>query len=98
MAKSPMFPPTCGPQHIAGHILKQETSNPELITHVNTLARADLELPLGGHDLGVGTRNVDTSVQAGLVVSLDDVTLDDLASTDTAVVRTLRSRETVSGL
>lgn len=53
--------------------------------------------PLSGHDLGVGTRDVDTSVQAGLVVSIYDVTAKDLAGTVTAVVRSLGSRETVLG-
>lgn len=54
-------------------------------------------LPLGGHDLSVGTRDVDTSVEAGLVVSLDNVSAEDLAGTDTTVVRTLGSREAVLG-
>lgn len=78
--------------------VEQETGNPELVTHVDTLAGANLELPLGGHNLGVGARNVDTGVQTCLVVGLDDITLDNLASTNTAVVRTLRSRETVGRL
>lgn len=78
--------------------VEQETGNPELVTHCDALARTDLELPLGGHDLGVGAGDVDASVQACLVVCLDDVTLDDLAGTDTAVVGTLGSRETVGRL
>lgn len=80
------------------HTVQQETGNPELVTHINALARTDLELPLGGHDLGVGAGDVDASVEACLVVCLDDVALDDLAGTNTAVVRTLGSRETVGGL
>jgi hypothetical protein len=64
---------------------------------LNAAARADLVLPLGGHDLGVGAGDVDAGVQAGLVVSLDDVTAEDLAGADTAVVRALGSRETVLG-
>jgi hypothetical protein len=60
-----------------------------VVTHLDTLARADLELPLAGHDLGVGAGDLDTRVEAGLVVGLDDVTEDDLAAADTAVVRTL---------
>jgi hypothetical protein len=64
---------------------------------LNTQARADLVLPLGRHDLGVGAGDLDTSVQAGLVVSLDDVALHDLAGADTAVVGALGSRETVCG-
>jgi hypothetical protein len=58
---------------------------------------ADLEFPLSGHDLGVGARDVDLGVQAGAVVSLDDVTAEDLAGTDTAVVGALGSREAVLG-
>lgn len=54
-------------------------------------------LPLGGHDLGVGAGDVDAGVEAGLVVGLDNVSAEDLAGTDTTVVRTLRSGETVLG-
>lgn len=54
-------------------------------------------LPLSGHDLGVGTRDVDTGVEAGHVVCLDQVTAEDSAGTDTTVVRALRSREAVLG-
>lgn len=60
-----------------------------MVTHVDADARADLELPLSGHHLGVGARDADTSVETGLVVSLDDITLNNLASANTAVVRTL---------
>jgi hypothetical protein len=56
-----------------------------------------LVFPLCGHDLGVGARDVDLSVQAGLVVGLDDVTAEDLAGTYTAVVWTLGRGETVLG-
>lgn len=64
---------------------------------VNTGAGANLVLPLGGHDLSVDTGDVDTGVQAGTVVSLDDVTAVDLAGTDTTVVRTLGTGETTTG-
>ena len=33
----------------------------------------DLELPLGGHDLGVGAADPDPGVETGAVVSLHDV-------------------------
>lgn len=46
--------------------------------HLNALARADLELPLSGHDFGVGSGDLDTGVKAAPVVRLDDVTLDNL--------------------
>lgn len=64
---------------------------------VNAGAWADLVLPLGGHDLSVDTGDVDTGVQAGTVVGLDDVTAVDLAGTDTTVVRALGTGETTTG-
>jgi hypothetical protein len=43
---------------------EEETGHPEVVAHVDTLARADLELPLRRHHLGVDTRDVDTGIQA----------------------------------
>lgn len=60
-----------------------------MLRTVDARAGTDLVLPLSRHDLGVGAGDVDASVQAGLVVSLNNVTAEDLAGTDTAVVRTL---------
>lgn len=54
-------------------------------------------LPLGGHDLGVDTGDVDTGVQAGLVVRLDDISAEDTSGSDTTVVRALGTGETVLG-
>jgi len=65
---------------------EEESGNPEVITHLNAKARTDLELPLGGHDLGVSSRDDDAGVQASLVVSLDDITAEDLSSTNPTVV------------
>lgn len=48
------------------------------LPHLNALTWANLELPLGGHDLGVGSRDLDTGVKAAPVVRLHDVTLDNL--------------------
>jgi hypothetical protein len=63
--------------------------------------RLTLNLALAGESTGartsVGSSNLDAGVKAGLVVGLDDVTLDDLSSTNTAVVLSLRRRETVHG-
>jgi hypothetical protein len=61
---------------------------------LNTLTRADLELPLSWHDLGIGTRDLYASKQASLVVSLDNVSAVDLASTNTTVVWALWTRVT----
>jgi hypothetical protein len=78
-----------------GNTVKEETSDPEMVTHINALARADLEFPLGGHSLSAGTRDVDTCIQASLVVSLYNVSAEDFASTYTAIVWTLRTQETI---
>ena len=58
------------------------------------MARTDLELPLGWHDLGVGAGDLDASEQASLEVSLDDISAHNLASTNTAVVWALWTWET----
>lgn len=80
-----------------GDTVEEEARDPEVVTHLDTLARTNLVLPLSGHDLGVDTGDVDAGVQAGLVVSLNDVTAVDLAGSDTTVVRTLRTGETTLG-
>ena len=64
---------------------------------LDTLTGADLEFPLRGHDFRVDTRDLDTGIQAGLVVSFYDITAIDLVGADTAVVWPLRSREPVFG-
>lgn len=64
---------------------------------LDSAAGTDLELPLGGHDLGVGAGDLDASIEAGLVMRLDDVTTEDLASADTTVIRALGSRVSVDG-
>jgi len=54
-----------------------------------------LELPLGGHNLGVGTRDLNTSEQASFEVCLDDISAEDLSGTNTTVVWALWAGETV---
>lgn len=63
----------------------------------NALTRANLKLPLGWHDLGVDTRDLDPGVQASLVVGLNDVSAEDLARANTAVVWSLGCWETTLG-
>ena len=64
---------------------------------LNSLARTDLELPLGGHDLRVGTGDLDTRVQACLEMGLDNISAEDLASAHTTVVRALGAGEPSNG-
>lgn len=59
---------------------EEESGHPEMITHLDTLAGTDLELPLRGHDFGVDTTDVDTGIKACTVVCFDQVTGKDLAS------------------
>jgi len=66
---------------LLGHTDEEVAGHPEVVTHGDTFTGADLELPLGGHDLGVDTRDVDAGVEAGAVVSLDQVAGKDLAGT-----------------
>jgi hypothetical protein len=58
---------------------------------------ADLKLPLTRHDFGVDTANLDSGVQAGLVVGFYDIPGIDLASSHTAVIWTLWAGETALG-
>jgi len=56
---------------------------------------AYLIFPLRGHDLGVGTRDTNARIHAGLVVSLNDVAAEDTASSHATVVWTLGARESI---
>ncbi len=56
-----------------------------------------LELPLGGHHLGIGTGDVDAGVHAGAVVGLNDVAAVDLVGPHAAVVGPLGPGEAVLG-
>jgi hypothetical protein len=55
--------PTHGDTPLFTDPQQEETSHPEVVAHLDTLTWSDLELPLGGHDLGVDTRDFDTGVQ-----------------------------------
>jgi len=73
---------------------KEIASHPEMVAHGDAFARADLELPLGGHDFSVDTTDVDAGVKAGTIVGFDKVACENFAGTSTAVVRALRAGET----
>ena len=61
---------------------------------LDALTRPYLKFPLSGHDFRVDTRDLDAGEQTSLVVCLNDISAIDLASTHTAIVRSLWSRET----
>lgn len=62
-----------------GDASKKETGHPEVISHVDSLAWTNLELPLGRHNFGVDTTDVHARVQAGTVVGLDEITREDFS-------------------
>ena len=53
---------------------EEVAGQPEVIPHVDAKGGPHLELPLGGHHLGVGAADPDAGVQTGAVVSLHNVT------------------------
>lgn len=67
------------------------SGNPEMVTHLDTSAWSNLELPLAWHDLCVCTRDVDTSVETSLVVSIGNSSSKAYVGSDRAVVWTLRT-------
>jgi hypothetical protein len=71
--------------------------HPEVVSHGDTLARADLELPLRGHDLSVDTANVDAGIETCTIMRLNEITCKDFASTSTAVVWALGAGEAALG-
>ncbi|KAH3663872.1 hypothetical protein OGAPHI_005275 [Ogataea philodendri] len=75
-------------------LVEQVSGHPQLVTHLDTFARSNLELPLGRHHLGVDTGNSDTGMQAGSVVGLDNVSGKHLTGTNTTVVWSLWGWET----
>merc|ERR1712209_182148 len=79
------------------HPLEEVSADPEVGAHVDSLSGANLVLPLGGHHLGVGSRDPNPSIEASSVVSLNNVSSVDVAGTDSAIVRALGSREAVLG-
>jgi len=44
-----------------GNAVEKETSKPEVVAQLNTIARTNLEFPLSWHNLGIGTGDLYTS-------------------------------------
>ena len=76
---------------VLGDAVQQPAGDVQLVADVERAERADLELPLAGHHLGVGAADAEPGVDAGLRVHLDDVPPHDAAGADAAVVRALRA-------
>lgn len=65
---------------LLGNTDKEVAGHPEVVTHGDTLTGTNLELPLRRHHLCIDTANVNAGVETSTVVSLDEVTGEDLAS------------------
>lgn len=76
--------------------VKQPTSNHDLVTSLQGTSGANLELPLTRHDLSIDARDDETSLNAGVQMSLSQGAAIDRLRTDTAVERTLGGGETTS--
>ena len=88
----PVQGPTCGVVCGGGlgRWLKTSINKKKLpFSPTTTHPLSHLVLPLRGHDLGVHARDVDAGVEAGFVVSLDDVAPDGGARAGRAVVGAL---------
>ncbi len=58
---------------LLGDHVEEEAGHPEVVGYCNTLARSELERPLGGHGLGVDAADVHAEVYACKVVGFRDV-------------------------
>ena len=57
------------------------TSHPEMITHGNAFAWANLEFPLSWHDLRTNAADVDASVKTSTIMSFNEITGKNLSGT-----------------
>ena len=80
---------------VLGDAVEQPAGHVQVVADRQRVGGADLELPLAGHDLGVGALDDQAGVDARLGVLLDDLAADDAAGADAAVVRALRAGEAV---
>ena len=78
-----------------GNALEKVASGPHVIALLDADAWTDLELPLRGHDLTIGSRDLDAGVQAALVVLISYFPSEALVAANRTIVWTLSSRECV---
>lgn len=67
------------------YMMQDEMGHPQMISNVNSFAGSHLEFPLGRHDLSLCPCDFDSSIQAGLVVSLHDIPAGFVCSNTTAL-------------
>jgi len=77
-----------------GNTDEEVASHPKMVAHGDAFTWTDLELPLGWHNLGVDTADVDLCVEASTVVGFDEIAGENFAGTSTTVIRALGAWET----
>src|SRR6185436_2497488 len=77
--------------------VEQPAGHPQVVGDSRAADRADLELPLSGHNLSVDAGNLQTGLEASVQVSLDHGASEDLVGANAAVVATLGRGETARG-
>ena len=82
---------------LLGDAVEEPTRHPQLVGDVERAQRADLELPLTGHHLGVDAGDREPGFETRVEVLLDDVAAEHLVGADTAVVEALRRGEAALG-
>lgn len=82
---------------VLGDAVEQPAGDPHVVGDLQRADRADLELPLAGHDLGVDAGDLQPGVQTGVQVPLDDLAAEHLVGADAAVVEALRGGEAALG-
>ena len=66
---------------LLGYANEKITGHPEMVTHGNAFAWANLEFPLSWHHLCIDATDVDTGVKTSTVVSFDEITGKNLSGT-----------------
>ena len=82
-----------GHVEVLGGAVQQPAGDPQLVGDLERAERADLELPLADHHLGVDAADRQAGGEAVVEVLLDDLAAEDLVGADAAVVAALRGRE-----
>jgi hypothetical protein len=71
--------------------LEDVSRHEKLITGINSYTGTNLVLLLSGHNLTVGSRDLNSGIQTGTVVGIGDRTSEGVLGTNRAVVRSLRA-------
>ena len=82
-----------GDVEVLGGAVQQPAGDPQLVGDLERRQRADLELPLPDHHLGVEAAVGEPGLDAVVEVLLDDLAPEDLVRADAAVVAALRRGE-----